>query len=131
MSSDDFHPVFDGTVFEKTAVADSAEEEDPRVGIRIRYLSEVKAKPQSYLWDPYIPSDQLIGLYGPSHTAKSVIALDWAARITTAEKWPDGSPSTMLPRKVLMLAAGEDAIETVLKPRFALAGGDHSRMGWI
>jgi AAA domain-containing protein len=62
-----------------------------RVGLRIKFLSDVVAKPQKYLWAPYIPSDQLIGLYGPSHTAKSIIALDWAARITTSAKWPDGS----------------------------------------
>jgi hypothetical protein len=119
---------FDDSIFTKT-VTDSPTENQPesRVGLRIKYLSDVQAKQQTYLWEPYIPSDQLIGLYGPSHTAKSIIALDWAARITTAAQWPDGSQNTLGPRKVLMLAAGEDAIETVLKPRFVLAGGDPGR----
>src|SRR5215472_4621879 len=105
--------------------------EGSRAGLKITYLSEVKAKPQKYLWEPYIPSDQLISLYGPSHTAKTIIALDFAARVTTGANWPDGSKNTMGPRKVLMLAAGEDAIETVLKPRFVLAGGDPSRLAFI
>ena len=122
---------FDDSVFTKTVSSTDTPTENQSVGLRIKYLSDVKAKPQQYLWDPYIPSDQLIGLYGPSHTAKSILALDWAARITTAAKWPDGTENSMGPRKVLMLAAGEDAIETVLKPRFVLGGGDPSRMAWI
>lgn len=87
-------------------------------------LAEIHARQQPYLWRPYIPIDQLIALYGPSHSAKSIVALDWAARITSGAPWPDGSPNVLGPQKVLLLAAGEDAPDTVLKPRFALAGGN-------
>jgi hypothetical protein len=121
---------FDGTLITPSTTRPNGKTDEPRVGLRIKFLSEVVAKPQKYLWDPYIPSDQLIALYGPSHTAKSIIALDWAARITTGAMWPDKSPGTA-PRKVLMLSAGEDATETVLKPRFVLAGGDPSRLHFV
>lgn len=87
-------------------------------------LAEIHARQQPYLWRPYIPIDQLIALYGPSHSAKSIVVLDWAARITSGAPWPDGSPNVLGPQKVLFLAAGEDAADTVLKPRFALAGGN-------
>ncbi len=91
-------------------------------------LSEVTAKQQQYLWQNYLPTDQLIAIYGPSHTAKSVIALDLAARITTGSAWPDGTVNTVSPGKVLLLSAGEDALDTVLKPRFALANGDPDKL---
>jgi AAA domain len=99
-----------------------------KCGIVVNTLASVKARSQEYLWEPYLPNDQLIALYGPSHTAKSIIALDWAARITSGANWPDGLPNRLGPRKVLMLSAGEDAQDTVLKPRFMLAAGDASRL---
>ena len=34
------------------------------------------AKPQGHLWDPYIPDNQFLSIYGPSHTAKTIIAMD-------------------------------------------------------
>jgi len=102
-----------------------------QAGLQIKFLSSVKAKPQGWLWEKYIPDNQLLGLYGPSHTAKSIIAIDWCARVTTAAKWPDGSQGIAKPRNVLMLAPGEDALDTVLKPRFVLAGGDPERLAYI
>lgn len=99
--------------------------------LKVTSLSDIKAKQQEWLWIGYIPIDQLIALYGPSHTAKSIICIDCAARVTTGANWPDGSPNLLGSRKVLMLSAGEDALETVLKPRFALAGGDASKLRLI
>jgi hypothetical protein len=100
-------------------------------GLQIKFLSSVKAQPQGWLWEMHIPNNQLLGLYGPSHTAKSIIAADWMARVTTAAKWPDGIPGIAQPRKVLMLAPGEDALDTVVKPRIVLAGGDPDRVAYI
>jgi hypothetical protein len=104
---------------------------DVPVGLQIKFLSSVKAEPQGWLWPMHIPDNQLLGLYGPSHTAKSIIATDWMARVTTGATWPDGSAGIAKPRNVLMLAPGEDALETVVKPRVVLAGGDPDRVGYI
>jgi hypothetical protein len=98
-----------------------------KTGLVLSALSDVQARAQEYLWEGYIPNNQLIALYGPSHTAKSIIATDWGARITSGLPWPDGTANRQGPRKVLMLSAGEDALDTVLKPRFIIAGGDPSK----
>lgn len=96
--------------------------------LKVITLADVKAKRQEWLWPGYIPKDQLIALFGPSHTAKSIIVMDLAARVTTGAGWPDNSLNALGARKVLMLSPGEDAAETVLKPRFALAGGDPANL---
>ncbi|HXW57747.1 MAG TPA: bifunctional DNA primase/polymerase [Candidatus Cybelea sp.] len=97
----------------------------------IKTLDSVRAKPQQYLWDRYLPNNQLIAVFGASHTGKTPLVIDLAARITAGADWPDGTKNGRGAKKVLFLGAGEDALDTVVKPRLVIARGRPENFKYI
>jgi putative DNA primase/helicase len=86
-------------------------------------FSSKKAAPIRWLWPGYLAEGKLTMLNGEPGHGKSLVTIDVAARITTAQPWPDGVPTQLPPSDVLLLTQEEDADDTIL-PRFQTAGGD-------
>jgi len=89
-------------------------------------LSDLPATPLEWLWPGRLPLGKLVLLDGDPERGKSLLALDWAARLTTGRPWPDGTEIAR-PESVVVLSAEDDPSDTV-KQRLAAAGADLSRI---
>jgi AAA domain-containing protein len=88
-------------------------------------LSTVTAKPVSWLWPGRIPLGKVTMLDGDPGLGKSTLALDVAARVTTARRFPDGAPGVA--GGVVLLTA-EDGLADTVRPRLDAMAGDPSRV---
>src|SRR6266568_2514520 len=91
-------------------------------------LSSFKPLPLRWLWPGRILRGKLTILDGEPGLGKSLFTLDLAARVTTGQPMPDGSPGK---QGNVILIAPEDAISDLIKPRIEAAGGDPSRIHLI
>src|SRR5262249_12356961 len=75
-----------------------------------------------WLWPGRLPLGKLVLLDGDPDQGKSLLTLDWAARVTTGRPWPDGSlPGS--PQPVILLA-GEDNVFHTVSHRSLATGTD-------
>ncbi len=85
---------------------------------------------QPWLWPGRVPVGHVTLLAGPPGVGKSLLALDWAARLSRGMPWPDGAvnrvPAFAGPHRTLLLA-GEDSGWTVRR-RLAAMGADLDRV---
>ena len=93
----------------------------------LRSLGKRTKKHLSWLWTDYLPTNKLVHFGGASTAGKSPVTLDLIARVTAGLPWPDGTPNTLGPRSVILLAAEDDLEDTVL-PRLELAGADVNKV---
>src|SRR5436309_1083897 len=88
-------------------------------------LTDVQEHTLDWLWDKRILRGKLTLLDGDPDLGKSLITIDLAARVTTGQPMPDGSPG--ITGNVILIAPEDDAADTI-KPRILAAGGDPSRI---
>jgi hypothetical protein len=79
-----------------------------------------------WLWPGRLAAGKLTLLDGDPDQGKSLVTLDWAARLTTARPWPDGAPIGQ-PESVLLLGGEDNLFDTVI-PRLLAAGADLNRV---
>ena len=89
-------------------------------------VSRLKPKVIGWLWLNRLALGKLAMLDGDPNLGKSLITLDLCARLTTARRFPDGSP-TPGPANVLVLN-GEDGNEDTIGPRLIALGADLQRV---
>lgn len=95
--------------------------------LRLTPMTDVKMRAVSWLWKNRIARGELHLIGGEGGEGKSAMVLDWIARLTRGEPWPDGSPGSERPERVVILSA-EDAAEHTIKPRLRAAGADMTKM---
>jgi hypothetical protein len=82
------------------------------------------------LWPGWLAPGKLHVLGGQKGTGKSTIGFDTLAQLTSGSgTWPDGTP--VLLQGDVLIWSGEDGIKDTILPRFAVAGGDRSRLVFI
>jgi len=84
-------------------------------------LASVQTESIRWLWEPWLPYRKGVVLAGDPGMGKSMIAVDFAARVTRGLPWPTGGTPTQ--GAVLFLCA-EDGLADTVKPRLEAAGGD-------
>ena len=89
-------------------------------------VSHVRAERVRWLWPGRIPLGKLTVLDGDPGLGKSTVALDFAARISTASPLADGH-RTESPCNTVLLSA-EDAVADTIRPRLEAAGADLNRV---
>jgi putative DNA primase/helicase len=94
-------------------------------GARVVCLADVAAQEVTWLWPGRIPLGKIALLIGDPGMAKTMLALDVAARVTTGRPFPDGS--TPPPGDVVILTA-EDGLADTIRPRLDRAGADVERV---
>jgi putative DNA primase/helicase len=99
------------------------------VTLTLTRASDVLVKPISWLWDGYLPRGMLTLLAGLPGCGKSTLALALAATVSSAGRWPDGTPMRA-PGRVLIWSS-EDAPDTVLVPRLIACGADLSKVHFV
>ncbi|MDE7121551.1 MAG: AAA family ATPase, partial [Oscillospiraceae bacterium] len=90
-------------------------------------LSNVQAKPISFVWYPYIPIGEITIMFAAGGTGKSFLTCGIAADISAGRTLPVSNcePTNIEPENVLFISAEDSA--SVLKQRIFTAGGDISR----
>ncbi len=83
-------------------------------------------RPVPWRWPGYIPKGAVTLIVGNAGEGKSTVCCDYAARVTTGQPFPDGSPGSE-PASVLILSA-EDSASYTLRPRIEAMKGDPSRV---
>jgi putative DNA primase/helicase len=87
--------------------------------------SDVQMEKIDWLWINHLARGKLTLLSGPSELGKSQVSIDFAARMSRATKWPDGSPA---PSGSTVILSSEDAINDTIVPRLTAAGADLTRV---
>ena len=107
----------------------SKAESTSRRSVALVQCSTIEAKPISWLWDGFIPQGKLTLLAGAGGTGKSTLAFNFAATISNAGTWPDGSRCNDA-GNVLVFSSEDDAADTIT-PRLMAVGANLSRCGII
>jgi len=104
-------------------------EKQPVIAITyaLQSLDDIEEECLSWLWPGFLPDNKLVHFAGASTEGKSPVTLDIIARVTAGKEWPDGSPNTLGPRSVILMA-GEDDLSDTVKPRLRMAGADTSKV---
>ena len=89
-------------------------------------LSDVVPERVRWIWPGYIPLGKLVTLDGDPGLGKSTLTDEFAAVITTAGQWPDGT-NCEYPGAVLLMSA-EDGLSDTIRPRCDAAGADVSKV---
>jgi putative DNA primase/helicase len=95
-------------------------------GLQMVCMSDVVAKPITWLWPARVALGKVTVLAGDGGMGKSTILCDLAARTTTGDRWPDGVVNEGAGSVVIL--AAEDAVDDTIKPRLAAAGADMERV---
>ena len=90
-------------------------------------LCDVTPEDIEWLWEGYIPLRKLTMGDGDPGLGKTMLfAADLAARVTTGDRMPDGTPGIAGGAAVVIFTAEDDPADTLL-PRLVAAGGDPSK----
>jgi putative DNA primase/helicase len=92
----------------------------------VRYTN-IAATKIDWMWKGYLATGKLTMLNGEPGSAKSLLSLDIAARVSRGTDWADGTANPFPPSSVLVLTEEEDPSDTI-KPRFLAAGGDPANL---
>jgi|SRR3990172_1074679 len=88
---------------------------------------DVRSRRTEWLWSGWFPLGALSIVGGPPGTAKSMLSVWIAAKITRGELPGEMFGKT---RNVLIVSSEDDLADTI-KPRFVAAGGDVSRLYFV
>lgn len=105
----------------------SARERRRVLGPIILRLSDVEAKPITWLWRGRLAVGELTIAIGDPGEGKGLISADLAARVTRGVALP-GDPEQAIEPGTVVVLSGEDNPETVLRPRYEAAGADLERV---
>lgn len=89
-------------------------------------LADIEQKPLDWLWPGWLPLGTIVDFSGDPGQAKSGIAYDLAARITTGQPMPNCTNAA--PPAGVVLIQGEDLVDTMVKPTLLAAGADVARI---
>lgn len=112
-----------------TVIAQSTTKPTAPDAVTLTRASDVTIRPIDWLWEGYLPRGMLTLLAGLPGCGKSTLSLAFAATVTSAGGWPDGTPMRA-PGSVLIWSS-EDAADTVLTPRLMACGADLSRVHFV
>lgn len=88
-------------------------------------LSSVVPERVEWLWPTRLPAGKLVVVDGDPSTGKSTLTIDWAARVSTGGRWPDGA---WCPCGDVLLMSAEDGLADTVAPRLVAAGADMGRV---
>jgi putative DNA primase/helicase len=97
--------------------------------VTLTRASDVTVKPIDWLWNGFLPRGMLTLLAGLPGCGKSTLSLALAATVTSAGRWPDGTP--MRTSGSVLIWSSEDAADTVLVPRLMACRADLSKVHFV
>lgn len=88
-------------------------------------LNDVAEQRVQWLWPARLPRGKLVLFDGDPGLAKSLVALDLSARITTGRPFPDGHGC---PPGAVLIANAEDGTSDTIRPRLRALGANLKRV---
>jgi hypothetical protein len=92
----------------------------------VKPADQVVSQPVAWLWPERVALGKLLILDGDPNLGKSLIALDFCARLSTGRPFPDDRPGPG-PANSLVLSAEDNAADTIV-PRLRNLGADLARV---
>lgn len=90
--------------------------------------SDVQPQAQEWLWPGFLPRGEIVLLEGDPDVGKTLLALDFAARVSTGRALPDGTKPDQARAETVLYLSAEDSPSKTLRPRLEAAGADLSRI---
>ena len=119
-------------VIERQVIAAADAEDDRAAGSnaglwrpKLVTMADVESRPIRWLWPERIALGRISLLVGMPGAGKSFLTCDMAARVSTGQHWPDGSPCE---RGSVLLVTAEDDPGDTIRPRLDAQGADVSRV---
>ncbi len=106
----------------------AVEERDPRPLVFLKRANTVKPRAVKWAWKGHIPLAKLALFAGPAGLAKTTCALEIAATISVAGRFPDG---TSAPLGSVVIWPGEDDVTDTIVPRLMAMGADLSKIFFV
>jgi len=106
-----------------TGVVIDDEEVAHNVSLVATSYANIEMLPTNWLWPDKIPAGFITWWAGKGGCGKSASLCDLIARVSAGLPFPDGTPNTQGPRKVLF-GSSEDDSQRTLKPRLEVAGAN-------
>ena len=100
----------------------------PAMPLETTALADIEPREVHWLWRGRIPLGKLTTLDGDPGVGKSTVLADLAARVSTGQEMPDGSPG--VEGSVVILNAEDDPADTA-RPRLEAAGADLGRVHYV
>ena len=97
----------------------------------VNFLDEVPYRPVCWLWTGRIPWNKLTVIEGPPQSAKSLVAIELAARASRGEPLPDDPNAEEFREYAVQLVSGYDDLHDTVLPRIKRAGGILSNFGHL
>ena len=91
----------------------------------VKTLVDVQPERVQSLWAGRLHRGKITALDGDPGVGKSTLAIDMAARVSTASPWPDRSHC---PLGDVVILSAEDGLADTIRPRLDAAGGDPARV---
>jgi putative DNA primase/helicase len=88
-------------------------------------LSEVEPEPITWLSPKRIAQGKVTLLDGDPGLGKTTLAIDFAARVSQGQPWPDGVPC---PEGGVVILTAEDGLSDTVRPRLDAAGGNPGKV---
>jgi putative DNA primase/helicase len=97
-------------------------------GLSVMSFADVPICRQPWLWRGVVPAGGLTLLTGDPSVGKSVLTVDWAARVSRGAPWPDAKKCRA--GTTVFLSPEDEEGSTVL-PRYLAAGGDTAHAHFV
>lgn len=94
--------------------------------LKLTRLADVTAERLEWIWPGYLPKGKIVTLDGDPGLGKSTLALNIAAVVSVAGRWPDQTRCG--PAGDVLLLSAEDGLADTVRPRLDAAGADVSRV---
>jgi len=92
----------------------------------MRRIADVEPEVVCWLWPDHFARGKVNLIAGIQGLGKSMVTLDIAAHVSTAQPWPDSLPGLEKPAGVVLVSA-EDGVADTIAPRLKAAGADLAR----
>ena len=116
-------PKRDGAVFRVGSAASKSAAS--KASVELMSSAAITPTPIRWLWREWLAEGRLHILAGAPGTGKTTMALKFAAIVSSAERWPDGTGAQA---GSVVIWSGEDDPGDTLVPRLAAAGADLNRV---
>lgn len=95
---------------------------------RVQYVfaSEIDPEPIDWLWDGYLAHGKITLIGGNPDVGKTLMVLDWIARVTNEKHWPHGARA---PLGSAFILSAEDGAADTIRPRLEAAGANLGLVG--